>query len=313
MRFGVKRILCLLLAPLFLFAQLPIALAREDKVIALTFDDGPNATYTPQVLDLLAAYNAKATFFVLGSNIDKNEGLLQRMVAEGHDVGNHTYGHSDLSKISAANMASEIQKGAERIHEACGIYPALVRPPYGHMNSTVKSYCKEQNLSITLWDIDTRDWENSDYAAVAKKTIAAAKSGDIILFHDRKASTVRAVELVLEALSAEGYRFVTVSELLGLEKSAASAPGAPSASFPSAPGAVPQYDDTLVYIPVRRGITTGKVNFRAAPSTDAEKILKYGQLSRNTAVKVIGKCGDWYHVLYGGVLGYIYEKYLKLV
>ncbi|MFD0478865.1 polysaccharide deacetylase family protein [Nonomuraea thailandensis] len=184
---------------------------RRVKCVALTFDDGPGK-YTDALLRSLAAYRARATFFVVGQNVAAYPGIVRRTHAAGHEIGSHTWSHPDLTKLSAAAVRSQFARTDRAIRAAIGITPKLVRPPYGAFNATVRS---QAGRPVVMWSVDTLDWRYRNSAKVARKAIKAVRPGSVILFHDIHPSTVRAIPKVLKSLSKRGYRFVTVSQLFG--------------------------------------------------------------------------------------------------
>ena len=186
--------------------------AKNAKRIALTFDDGPRADTTPQALDILKKYGAKATFFVVGNAITGNEAILQRMLAEGHEIGNHSYDHPNLTILSAAEVSSQIQLTQDAVFAATGQRPTVVRPPYGAINQSVMSVI---NMPAINWSVDTLDWKTHNTAAILSEVKAQTGNGGIILMHDIHQTTIDALPTVLDYLKKEGYEFVTVSELIG--------------------------------------------------------------------------------------------------
>ncbi|MET3558208.1 peptidoglycan/xylan/chitin deacetylase (PgdA/CDA1 family) [Streptococcus rupicaprae] len=182
------------------------------KVIALTFDDGPRPETTPQVLDLLAHHQIKATFFLLGQSILGNESIVQRMAAEGHQLANHTWSHPYMTKISPDQIRAEVAQTQELIFQVSGQLPTVLRPPYGSFNATVEQHA---GLPIVTWTIDTLDWQSRDAASILAQVKAQATSGGVILMHDIHQSTVDALPAVIDFLKAEGYQFVTINELYG--------------------------------------------------------------------------------------------------
>ena len=187
----------------------------ETKYIALTFDDGPESTFTPRLLDILAENNAKATFFVLGHRLERNADVLRRIAAEGHCIGNHSYNHKNLTVISTEAFHEQVDITNRLIKEITGYDAQLLRPPYGDRNQSVVDLLKEKNMSIIIWDIDPKDWQSKDSGAVYEHVVARAHDGDIILLHDIYESSVAAAEKIIVDLTAKGYVFVTVPELIG--------------------------------------------------------------------------------------------------
>lgn len=214
--------------------------AVPEKIVALTFDDGPHGVLTPRVLDILDRYNAKGTFFVLGSNVRTHPALLQRMVSRGHEIGNHTWNHMNMSRASREAIAADLAKTNEAIVSACGVKPRLMRPPYGAGNAALSSWMKESiGATTVLWDVDTNDWRKPGVQTVINRAVNGARSGSIILVHDIHKSTVDAVEGIVKGLQARGFQLVTVSELMSRGRNYArkselspSAPSIPMAPVP---------------------------------------------------------------------------------
>lgn len=182
---------------------------KGKKQIALTFDDGPNYN-TYKVLEVLKEYNVQATFFVLGSKINKNATILQKIVDNGHEIGNHTYNHKILTRLKDDEILKEIEDTNKQIFDVTGIYSKLLRPSYGIVNNTVK---KISDYPIIIWDIDTLDWKYHNSKKIAKRVMDKAEDGDIILMHDVYTSTANALKIIIPELQKNGYTFVTVSEL----------------------------------------------------------------------------------------------------
>ncbi|MFJ6415276.1 polysaccharide deacetylase family protein [Paeniglutamicibacter sp. NPDC091659] len=183
---------------------------RKVKCVALTFDDGPGPK-TGQLLDALKQADAAATFFVVGTNAEVRPKVLARMVAEGHEIGNHTWNHRVLTSLAPDRVAKEIGSVTEVVEDATGSAPTLMRPPYGATNTTVK---KAAGAPVILWDVDTLDWKVRDAKRVVSNALRDTRPGSIVLMHDIHSSTVEAVPAILKGLRAKGYHFVTVSELL---------------------------------------------------------------------------------------------------
>ena len=183
---------------------------NSDKLIALTFDDGPNYN-TSKVLDVLAKYNVKATFFVLGSKAKDNKKILKREYDSGMEIGNHTFNHLLLTKYKENVIKDEIDKTSSVIFEVTGRYPKLLRPSYGAYNNTIK---KIGDMPIIIWDIDTLDWKYHNSKRIASRVINKVKDGDIILMHDIFETSVQAAFRIIDELEKENYEFVTVDELL---------------------------------------------------------------------------------------------------
>lgn len=182
---------------------------KENKFIALTFDDGPNYN-TNRVLEILEKYNVKATFFVLGSKIKGNEYILKKIKENGNEIGNHTYNHLLLTKYDENKIREEIEKTSNKVFEVTGKYPTLLRPSYGSVNNKIK---KISNYPIIIWDIDTLDWKYHNSEKIASRILNKASDGDIVLMHDVYSATANALDIVIPKLKSNGYTFVTVSEL----------------------------------------------------------------------------------------------------
>lgn len=184
------------------------------KCVALTFDDGPGK-YTPQILDTLKAKGARATFFVIGSSAASHKKTVAREIAEGHAVGNHTWSHPQMTRLSKADMISQLSRTNAAIEAAGAPKPVLVRPPYGAHNKTVDSVLKARGNVIVLWDIDTEDWKNKNASTTTARALQGVHSGAIILMHDIHPSTAKALPGIIDKLQAKGYHLVTIPELLG--------------------------------------------------------------------------------------------------
>ncbi len=183
---------------------------NQGPAIALTFDDGPSAETTPQVLDILKRYKAKATFYMLGSKVAGNEDLIKRMVSEGHEIGNHSWDHPNLSKLTSDQIAWQVNTTNDTIASIIGQPPHTLRPPYGATNDTVRAVT---GMPEVLWTVDTLDWQSKNTQAILAKVQSQANAGGIILMHDIHQTTVNALPTVLDYLVSQGYHFVTIDEL----------------------------------------------------------------------------------------------------
>lgn len=184
---------------------------QEKKKVALTFDDGPHPVYTPMMLDGLKEKNVKATFFLLGQQVEKYPHIIKRMSEEGHLIGNHSYKHEQLSKLSSIQACSQVNRTNELIYTITGTYPEYLRPPFGDWKDDLDC---DVNMIEVLWDLDTLDWSTQNKAKIVKKVVTNIKEGDIILMHDSYETTVSAVMEIIDILQKEGYEFVTVDELI---------------------------------------------------------------------------------------------------
>lgn len=184
----------------------------EKPKIALTFDDGPNARYTPVLLDGLKDRGVSATFFVIGANVEKagNDELVRRMYEEGHLIGNHTYHHVDLSRMSEEDAKEELERTDRLIREITEEEPFLVRPPFG----AFPKGAEEADRLYVKWTVDSRDWVSKDTDTIVRKVVTDTGENDIILMHDCYGTSVEAALQIIDILQDEGYEFVTVDELL---------------------------------------------------------------------------------------------------
>ena len=185
-----------------------------NKVIALTFDDGPGP-YTAHLLDVLDQYGAKATFFLIGSKVSSQANVVRSIHARGHQLGNHSWSHPELPKLPVDQIAGEIDRTNDAIKQATGVTPAILRPPYGAVNGVVLEQLRLRGMSSILWSVDTRDWADRNSDIICSRAVAGARPGAIILMHDIHQTSVGAVPCILSALKQQGYSFVTVQGLLG--------------------------------------------------------------------------------------------------
>ena len=192
----------------------------SEKVIALTFDDGPDPADTPAILDLLREYNARATFFVIGKRVKQFPELVLQEVMEGHEIANHTYSHPSYHRrVSMDKIVSEMEQAEEIIVQVTGQKPRLFRPPGGYYSEQIVRAAKKYKYQVILWSWhqDTEDWNTPGVHKIVENVLRNARNGDIILFHDYvkgATQTVDALGIILPELSRRGFRFVTVSELL---------------------------------------------------------------------------------------------------
>lgn len=188
--------------------------AVANKTIALTFDDGPGP-YTEKLLDILDKYDAKATFFLIGSKVSARANTLRRMQSRGHQLGNHSWSHPELNKVSAEQLASEIDQTNNAIKQAVGTKPNIIRPPYGAFNRAVLEQVRQRGMSAVVWSVDTRDWADRNSEIVCSRAVAGARNGAVILMHDIHQTSVNAVPCILDSLKQQDYSFVTVQNLIG--------------------------------------------------------------------------------------------------
>lgn len=190
---------------------------NNENKIAITFDDGPHPKLTPKILDVLDKYDIKATFFVIGVNVDNYPKPLIRAIESGHEIGNHTNSHCILKSMRVDKIYEEINLCKRKILDLTGYNATLIRPPCGMYDKSLIRLAKENNDKIILWNIDTHDWSHMSTEGIKSNVISSVKGGDIILFHDYitgESNTVEALETIIPILKDKGYEFVTVSQLL---------------------------------------------------------------------------------------------------
>jgi len=196
--------------------------SKEHPVIALTFDDGPSNTLTPKLLEILESKGVHVTFFMLGQMvIDADPAILKRMAADGDELGNHSYDHSIYTKLTDTQIREQLTKTNDAIFAAAGVYPTVMRPPTGGSNATVLAISKDMNLPVVNWSYEScpEDWlkEHQDPAFISQYVIDNAANGHIVLLHDIHTATVDSIAAMIDGLTAKGYRFATVSELLAAQ------------------------------------------------------------------------------------------------
>jgi len=194
------------------------------RYIAMTYDDGPHAKNTPRLLDILRQRNIKATFYVIGKNVDMYPHLTRRIVAEGHEIGNHTYTHPNLKTLSDTQVVGEMTRTRTAIVKATGVQPRTMRPPYGAIYQRQREMIMRRfGYPTIMWAVDPRDWQRPGVSVVTSRILKQTTNGAIVLAHDLHAPTVDAMPGTLDGLLAKGFKFVTVSQLL-TDKAAAQSP-----------------------------------------------------------------------------------------
>lgn len=183
-------------------------------LLALTYDDGPHTPVGNRIMDIMAQYGQKCTFFMVGDRVSSRAAEVQRMAAEGHELANHTYSHVYLNKVGADTIRSQVDKCNTVIAQTAGVTPTVMRLPGGNKNQTVLS---NVNMPIILWNIDTRDWATRNAEKTKAAVIGKVKSGDIVLMHELYDSTADATSVIVPTLVEQGYQLVTVSELAALK------------------------------------------------------------------------------------------------
>ncbi len=205
----------------------------DGPYIAMTFDDGPSATLTPKLLDLLAAHHIKATFFVIGENVAEHPEIVARAAREGHEIANHSWSHPNFGKMSDESVRRQLQQTDDAIKNATGKRPTLLRPPYGSITAREKRWIHDEfGYGIILWDVDPYDWKRPGPAVVRARILKETRPGSIVLSHDIHPGTIEAMPSTFDELEAKGFKFVTVSELIRM--------AAPRPSHPS-----PQPDENV--------------------------------------------------------------------
>ncbi|HLW02853.1 MAG TPA: polysaccharide deacetylase family protein [Ktedonobacterales bacterium] len=185
--------------------------------IALTFDDGPAQGYTEAVLGVLKQFHIHATFFMLGIWVQTYPNLAREVVADGHAIGDHTWNHPDLTRLSPDQARQQIIDARNTIQKVTGITPTLFRPPYGSYNRPILDIAHSLKLSTILWNVDPRDWSRPGVGAITNNILTFTQNGSIILMHDGggdRSQTVAALTTVIETLLARGFTFVTIPEML---------------------------------------------------------------------------------------------------
>lgn len=223
----------------------------DEPYVAMTFDDGPHGTLTPKLLDLLAARHIKVTFFVLGECVEQHRDVLQRAAREGHEIANHSWSHPQLNKMSDEAVRSQLRRTDDAIKAVTGKRPTLFRPPYGALTPRQKKWIHDEfGYQIILWDVDPLDWKDPGPTTVCNRILRETRPGSIVLGHDIHRGTVEAMPATLEQLEAKHFKFVTVSELLGLATPEPPKPppvrktGTAAKAGPTAPAAGPRAEAT---------------------------------------------------------------------
>jgi len=186
--------------------------------VALTFDDGPHPELTPQLLDILRHHGVRATFYVIGRNVQAYPEIARRIVSEGHEIANHSWSHPSLTGLGAARLHKEIAGTSEVIQRVTGRRPTNMRPPYGAINDRVRAAMfRDHGLDVIMWSVDPLDWKRPGAEVVRQRLVEGAKPGGILLAHDIHPGTIEAMSGTIGDLKAKGYGFATVSQLLALQ------------------------------------------------------------------------------------------------
>jgi len=218
--------------PASLFGEVKNKIKTDKKVVALTFDDGPNKVYTRQILAVLGKKGIRATFFLTGLNIFGNEGLVRMMVRKGHVVGNHSYSHKNLTLVMPETVRVEVEKSERLGEEIAGVSYKLFRAPYGFYNNPyLMNYLADNGYVVIGWSVDPADWKNQDVGHIVNDVLTNVDNGAIILLHDGpenfgksgegidRSATVEATGIIIDKLRKRGFRFLTLPELLELDES----------------------------------------------------------------------------------------------
>ncbi len=195
----------------------------REKVIALTFDDGPSTTFTPMILDILKKNNAKATFFVIARRAEIYQDIVHRIVYEGHEIASHTYNHRYLNRITENELREELSLADITIRQVAGVKPKLFRPPGGYYNEKIVRVSKEFGYKVVIWSWEQqpKDWANPGTQTIIRRVLKDAASGNIVVFHDQggnRTQTVQALQPIINDLKSKGYKFITVSEMIAGSK-----------------------------------------------------------------------------------------------
>jgi peptidoglycan/xylan/chitin deacetylase (PgdA/CDA1 family) len=192
------------------------------REVALTFDDGPDAVFTPRILNVLRRTGVKGTFFVVGRRVQRYPRVFQRMLREGHEVGNHSWSHPRMSRQLAGQVRRELRRASDEMNRVGNVRPRFFRPPYGALSETVIREAVREGYKIILWNVDSLDWSGIPRTVVETNVLSHIRPGSIILMHSATGrggnlqNTVLALPRIIQRLRREGYRFVKVSELLDL-------------------------------------------------------------------------------------------------
>jgi len=243
----------------------------EGSYVAITFDDGPHGAHTPRLLDMLKQRGIKGTFYVVGQCAAEFPQIMKRIVAEGHEIASHSWSHPLLSKMSDDSVREQLQRTHDVILQTTGVAPKTMRPPYGGFTERQRRWAHEiWGYKTILWDVDPLDWKVRNAARVHGEIMRQTVPGSIILTHDIHKSTVDAMPETLDALTAKGFKFVTVTELIAMDrplppkpratpapKAPAAAPSSSATPTPKAPAATPPPAAPQIRTPAANGSPRG--------------------------------------------------------
>ncbi len=295
------------------------AITADDKLIALTFDDGPNPTHTNRILDILEKYNASATFFVVGYNIEKNIDTIKRAQALGCEIGNHTDTHEILTKCDSATIREQVDNPNEMIKKLTGSEMKLFRAPGGAFKGVKQSI----GMPLIQWSIDTEDWKSKDAAhknrseaernaelrRIADEVVLNAEKGDIVLMHDIYNFTADLCELIIPELVEKGFKLVTVSEMYEIyNKPLNSGEVYYSIEFET-PAVAPISQSNAVLEAGEYTVKTngGSLNVRVEPKQDTTIIDK---LSNGDKIHVVKSIPGWAYIETESSGGWVNASYL---
>lgn len=205
----MKRVFAIFLC-FFLFC-IPVRAEQAEKLVALTFDDGPSGRFTRRLLAGLEQRGAKATFLLCGYRMEQYPELTEQIFQSGHEIGLHGYSHKSMENMCRQEVMQEFEKAMALVPEGCPV--SFLRSPGGLCGNCVQAVAADMGLSILSWSVDPRDWATHDAGAVEKAVIRHVRDGDVILLHDMSDSSVEAALVIVDKLQKQGFRFVTVSEL----------------------------------------------------------------------------------------------------
>jgi peptidoglycan/xylan/chitin deacetylase (PgdA/CDA1 family) len=217
-------------APKFVYSQCHV----DGPYIAMTFDDGPHGANTPRLLEMLKQRKIKATFFVVGQCVAEYPEIAKRIVEEGHEIANHSWSHPQLTKLGEGGVTDQLGKTHDVVHQTTGVTMKLMRPPYGAFSQNQQAWAfRKWGYRCILWDVDPLDWKIRSAAHVKSEILGHTVPGSIILSHDIHKSTIDAMPETLDGLLAKGFKFVTVSELIAMDRPVPPKPKATPAPKPA--------------------------------------------------------------------------------
>jgi len=221
MRFGIITLfllICSIYAKESEFLPLFSKAETTEPVVALTFDDGPHALYTAEILDILNEHNVKATFFVVGYNVRLYKDLVRDIYMSGHEIGNHSYSHEPFSKMSNEDILVDLARSQKILKEITGVYPKYFRPPYGRLTQSQEAFVSGYFDELIKWSLDPKDWEeDAKSGTILVSILEDVQPGDIVLLHSDKRETIKMLPALIENLLHRGMQFVTISELRQLD------------------------------------------------------------------------------------------------